>query len=297
MKKRIIALLIVLVLALTLFAACGSDADTADTTKSPAASATSAATSTAKATATATPTPTPTETPTAEPTKAPVLVNDKYYINYVTDGLVAMYEGKYNTVDGLNTETTTWADLSGNGNDVTDILISDECYFSDKGFFVDTQQVFLPDVILDIINSDSFTIEMQMTDLVSKGTTFNTFLNSDVNDNFAFFTREDNYFEFKSATNSRIKLAGEAEKFDGHIIALTFDLDEGIAVAYCDGEYLGDCVITMPIDAEGKIFIGHPSAQKNYSANWVSLRFYDRALTEDEVKHNASVETAIVIPE
>lgn len=53
----------------------------------------------------------------------------------------------------------------------------------------------------------------------------------------------------------------------------------------------------MPIDAEGKIFIGHPSAQKNYSANWVSLRFYDRALTEDEVKHNASVETAIVIPE
>ncbi len=41
------------------------------------------------------------------------------YRLYVQDGLVAMWDGEWNTPDGHDPTATTWADLSGNGHDLT----------------------------------------------------------------------------------------------------------------------------------------------------------------------------------
>lgn len=306
MNKKISFILIgILLLSLLTFASCKDSGKTPDSTKAPStqsgatstAGATSGATSGATEAATSTPESTPTDAPTPTQTPAfsvePKLVDDKYYINYVTDGLVALYAGKYNTADGLNTESTVWADLSGNGHHITDLVLNENCSFSDKGFYVNTQQIFMPDEILKTVNGNAFTVEMRITDHESLGTTFNTFLNSSGNDNFAFFTRDNNFIEFKANTNNRIKVDGGVEYIENQLLSLTFDLDEGEAYLYCDGEEIGSCSISVAIEAAGQMFIGHPESSRNYSANYVELRFYNRALTEKEIAFNAAVKTGI----
>ena len=79
---------------------------------------------------------------------------------YVTDGLVAMYDGSKNTASGQDKAATTWADLSGNGNNITDVPKTDACYFSDTAYVLDSVKVEFPGFPSTAWLRATFTVEL-----------------------------------------------------------------------------------------------------------------------------------------
>lgn len=67
------------------------------------------------------------------PTKI-IGINDKTTPDYVTDGLIALYDGLKNTSDGHANQPTKWADISGNSRDLTSIF-SNNIFIFDGAYF------------------------------------------------------------------------------------------------------------------------------------------------------------------
>ena len=238
---------------------------------------------------TAVPTEAPTEEPTEAPTEAPTEVpTPEYTIPYVTDGLVALFEGYYNTKMGQDLSTELWEDLSGNGLDI-DFLLDDSANWSENGLEISAARIEFPDELFELINGEEFTVEYSITDLVVTGVNFATLLNVLPNDQFALFIRNANgAIEFKtSPTNSRPQKAGVGiDSVNNKTIAVTFKLGEKICL-YSDGELLSEVNANALLDANSTFFIGHNDPNKSYDATIRSIRFYDRALTAEELAANA----------
>lgn len=253
---------------------------------------------------TASPTAEPTEEPTVEPTATPTEkpVEKKIKINYINDGLFALYEGTFNTLDGFD-DTIFWDDLSGNKNHIEEVPNDGERVFFDeeKGLFLDHKEVFFPDEIVEMINTNSYTVELKLSELEIIGENFATLINNHCsgnkgNDKFALFIRNANgHIEFKNSTNDRPKKENGFELVNDHTLTITFDLEAGFCKMYSDGVLISEAVPTAAMDVDMKMFVGNGSDKKQYSAYIQSVRFYDRALTDAEVLHNATVEIGVTL--
>lgn len=246
------------------------------------------------------PTAEPTEEPTATPTEKPV--EKKIKINYINDGLFALYEGTFNTLDGFD-DTIFWDDLSGNKNHIEEVPNDGERVFFDeeKGLFLDHKEVFFPDEIVEMINTNSYTVELKLSELEIIGENFATLINNHCggnkgNDKFALFIRNANgHIEFKNSTNDRPKKENGFELVNDHTLTITFDLEAGFCKMYSDGVLISEAVPTAAMDVDMKMFVGNGTDKKQYSAYIQSVRFYDRALTDAEVLHNATVEIGVTL--
>ena len=69
-------------------------------------------------------------------------------------------------------------------------------------------------------------------------------------------------------------------------IAVTFKLGEKISL-YSDGELISQTDAKGTLEAVSEFFIGHNDPNKSYDATVRSLRFYNRALTAEELAANA----------
>lgn len=288
MKRiKVIAAMLALVMTFA-FASCAKLAEEAKATDKPVV--TDVPTAAPTAVPTAAPTEAPTEVPTEVPTEAPTPVpNTKLLIPYVQDGLVALYEGNLNSEDGQDKESTVWHDLSGNGNDIVDIILGEKTYWTDDGLYVDRVKIVLPDSIPELINSEEYTVEFCIKELVVDGNDFATFLNSDANDNFALFIRQsDNSLEFKcnNAIGTRPKMIGDARELcETSTIAVTFSSLDTIEL-YLNGEFMDSKDAAENTDMKGHFFIGHPESGKAYHGVVTGIRFYDRVLSEKELAAN-----------
>ncbi|MBO7407415.1 MAG: hypothetical protein J6V14_07260, partial [Clostridia bacterium] len=146
----------------------------------------------------------------------------EYDNKYVKDGLVALYDGTFNTRNGQDLSTDVWEDLSGNGLDIEGIELGDNIYWEADGLHVSACKIILPtELVDDVIDTDEYTVEYFIKDLEVTGTSFATFINS-TNDNFALFIRNsDGNIEFKNATNPRPKAGKGVELVNGHTLAVT----------------------------------------------------------------------------
>ncbi len=204
--------------------------------------------------------------------------------DYVTDGLVSMYQGGTGTV---------WEDMIS-GNDVT-LTVDDKNYLTEDGLYLDTMKQYFPEEIVDLINGDAFTVEITLSDIVSIGADYNTFLNSG-NDNFALFHElSKNYIMLKWAgqpNSSDIRpLVGEATTLMASDLTLTvtFEVD-GTTAVYANGVVGTERAATQSMGADD-FFIGQVD-RKAWGALVKCVRFYDRALTAEEVAANAAVDAA-----
>lgn len=97
---------------------------------------------------------------------------------YVTNGLVGLFQGNLNQGTSHNKQTTTWKDLSGKNNNFT-VITDSQNYWTDNGYFVDSTKVHLPDVFVDLVNSNEFTTELVLNNFASLTTAWNPLLNCD----------------------------------------------------------------------------------------------------------------------
>ena len=212
--------------------------------------------------------------------------------DYVSDGLVAYYSGTQNDRDGHNKDSDKWEDLVG-GHDMT-ITKNDTNYFTDAGLKTYNAKHKFPESVVNVVNGQAFTVEILFGDFVSKGADFNTFLNSS-GDQVALFRRNsNNELELKFAINAgaRIKIKGCLDLLQNSLITLTFE-QNGKACIYVNGELKGEvATITGSLGAPD-LFIGHDAAAKTFDTTYRAIRFYDRALTAEEVAANAAVDGVV----
>lgn len=212
---------------------------------------------------------------------------DEYTIPYVTDGLEALYEGTRNQRAGHNPESDAWEDLSGHDLDIEDIDLEKYRWVED-GLKISAAKILLPEELADIINTGEYTVEYFIKDLTVTGNSFATFINS-ANDNFALFIRNsDGNVEFKNASNARPKAPHGVELVNGHTLAVTHKTGDKIQLAI-DGKVVATQEAKVDTNANTPFFIGHNDSSKSYDATIVSLRFYSRVLSEEELTKNASV--------
>lgn len=208
--------------------------------------------------------------------------------NSYVPGLAAWYDGKQNTKSGSNTNSSVWEDLIS-GYDLKINKNSDN-YFNENGLHVKSAKHTFPSEITDIINGESFTVEILFGNFMSVGNDFNTFMNS-TNDNFALFRRNtDNTIEFKFAANSptaRPKIPDAIATLPNSLITVTYEVGGNCSI-YINGVLKAEKPSPARMGA-GDLFIGQ-TAGKDYEATYKSIRFYDRSLSSDEVLHNSAVD-------
>ena len=207
--------------------------------------------------------------------------------DYVSNGLVAYYSGTRNDRDGHNKDANTWEDLVG-GHDMT-ITKNDTNYFTDEGLKTANGKHYFPQAVIDTVNGQAFTVEILLGDFVSIGNDFNTFLNSS-GDEIALFRRNsEDVLELKTTGNGRIKIKGCLELLQNSLITLTYSRS-GKACIYVNGELMGELNTAAGALGASDLFIGHTAATKTFDTTYRSVRFYDRALTAEEVMANAVVD-------
>ncbi len=200
--------------------------------------------------------------------------------DYVADGLVSMYGGG---------EGSVWVDQIGS-NDV-ELTIDDNNQLTADGLRVQGMQHYFPEAIVDLVNGEAFTVEILFGDFVCLGQNFNTFMNSQ-NDNFALFRRVNtNELEFKFAANpgsERPKISGAETRLPNSLITVTYTVG-GDCVIYINGREAA--VKPSPaVMGANDLFIGHTDPAKDYDALYRCIRFYDRALSAEQVQANAAVD-------
>ncbi len=214
--------------------------------------------------------------------------------SYVKAGLVALYSGTQNTREGHDTASAVWQDLIG-GNDVT-VSLENGNAFTDEGYFHKAAQNFFPQAIVDVINGESFTVELLIRDLKPQAPAYCTMLNSS-NDNFALFRRNSSdVLEFKFAANaaaSRNTIADCQNLLQDALITVTYEVG-GKSSIYINGELMSEMDAPSAMGAND-FFFGHNEGNRFFDALYRSMRFYDRALTKEEIVHNAAVDGQVEI--
>ena len=206
----------------------------------------------------------------------------------VTDGLVAYYDGKMNTEAGHDANATVWEDLAGD-NDIT-VAKSASSYFTEDAFYLSKAQYNFPKALLNLINSNAFTVEISVGDFTLHGSGYATIINNDSNDNFAFFVLKSNdVLEFKNGSNTRPMVQSGSDAMKDSTITVTFEKGKNCSV-YVDGICKAQTVPTATIGAGGNLFFGHADASRCHTTEFKSIRFYNRALTESEVVQNAKAD-------
>lgn len=222
----------------------------------------------------------PVETTEAETTEPIVPVEH----NYVKDGLVAYYSGTQSTRDGHDKDATEWEDLVG-GYDI-EIKKDNNNYFTDEGLRASKARHEFPEAVVNTVNGESFTIEILLGDFTSLGSNFNTFISSS-DDHFALFRRNsEDVLELKTLGNGRIKIKGGLELLQNSLITVVYTQADKCCI-YVNGALCGEINTDAGSLSVGNFFIGHTDATKTFDTTFRAVRFYNRALSAEEVKANA----------
>ena len=209
--------------------------------------------------------------------------------DYVKEGLVAYYSGTQSTRDGHDKDSAEWEDLVG-GHDMA-ITKNADNYFSDTGLRAKGSKHNFPDAIVDTVNGQAFTIEILLGDFVSVGNEFNTFINGS-GDEIALFRRNSvDELELKFQINAgvRIKVKDCLNLLQNSLITITYAQNDVVRL-YVNGEQVGETPTINGSLGASDLFIGHNAQNKQFDTTYRSVRFYDRALTAEEVAANAAVD-------
>ncbi len=216
----------------------------------------------------------------------------------IKDGLVAWYDGANNSNGEQDFDATVWKDLSGNGNHLQ-MRINETNYWTDNAFHIDAASYYFPDAVRDVINGETYTIEFVAGELTFAATNWITLMCSD-NDELSIFIRVPNgtdtetNFEYKynDKNADRPKIDNGAETINNATVTITFDLSDplyGECIVYVNGVAMGQGV-PQHTNIADTVSFGHENPQRAWSGDIHGFRFYDRALTSEEVMANSDAD-------
>ena len=232
--------------------------------------------------------------PETEPETVPEVIEPVEH-DYVSEGLVAYYSGTQNNRGGHDKDSAVWQDLVG-GHDMT-ITKNADNYFSDTGLRAKGSKHKFPEAIVNTVNGQAFTIEILLGDFVSVGNEFNTFINGS-GDEIALFRRNSvDELELKFQINAgvRIKVKDCLNLLQNSLITITYAQNDVVRL-YVNGKQVGETPTINGSLGASNLFIGHDQPSKMFDTTYRAVRFYERALTAEEVAANAVVDGVAEAP-
>lgn len=211
--------------------------------------------------------------------------------DYIQDGLIAMYDGKNNTGLGHDDTSKVWVDLSGNGHDGTIIgninWNDDSLSFDGTNNAVNLGRIDLQDITMEIVlvdegstNNVTYVANYEtggygLSRYLKNGLTMEAYINSKVS-----FIYSKNAF----VTNKKYSLSGS---YSGNKLKL-YEL----GVLQSQSDLSGS--LGMP-EKNTVMMIGANPKDKNPTEYYLrgkvySVRIYNKALSEEEVKQNYTVD-------
>ena len=218
---------------------------------------------------------------------------------YAQDGLVAHYDGISNTRSGLNTGTTTWEDLSGNGNDMNLVGTLGASDWQQNGFLFTNNKYFTaPYASLSNIpfgsGPNTHEVNYNVTATSDDSAALFGYGASGVGqqgmqvDNYlgeAFYYTGGSTVAYWSSENARTVGTKRtlATRWNGSSVA-----------GYNDGALDASTNFTGRNTAAGPLVVGmDASLSQPYAASNMiirSVRIYNRALSDQEIACNAAVD-------
>ena len=215
--------------------------------------------------------------------------NELLYPNPVKDGLVLWYDFKGMKNDSVNKDIAS--DLSGNGNDGT---LQNFAYTNKSGYDDGLKFDNIDDEIVTQIDLGvSFTLSLTIE------------IDTDVETQFlTLFSRQGHYlrkngnalhcsvFTDKQVTlgnNSFFSNLKQDNKNKASVTMMVNDVDN-ILTLYGNGEELSSVSTVTSIDAAILVKLGKWVSSNNLEGKILSAKAYNRALSDEEIKHNYKLE-------
>lgn len=242
--------------------------------------------------------------------------DDIAQVNYVTNGLILQYDAINNTGSGHSNTTTTWKDLSGNGNDgiLTGFNMNTASGWNGNALVCDgTDDLVSTIKELDFANASAMTVEfVAKNNGIGRSVMIETSSNSNINYG-SFYIDSNEYgtnditlamkFNLDGIYCTHHKMADklfELGKMNAY--AVTFDSNrsrEQFTRMFCNGGMVptGDAAVggsSANYDVSGKILSNHKLyLGRRESGGWngakvsfQAIRVYNRALTPEEIQAN-----------
>ena len=211
----------------------------------------------------------------------------------VRDDLVVWYDASNNSNGLQDYETTVWKDLTGNGNHMT-VKLDETNYWTDNAFHAENNPTYFPDAVVDVVNGDAYTVEMVLGEVDFTATHWITLMCSD-NDEFSLFVRQENdvlEYKYNDDNRDRPEVADGGNLIKNSTLSITFaltDPEAPLCTVYVNGVALDTGVPTVANIADTLMW-GHDSPARAWGGDVYGFRFYDRALSAEEVAKNASAD-------
>lgn len=206
---------------------------------------------------------------------------------YIQEGLILHYDGINNTGNGHSSTTTTWKDLSGNGNDGIVTGGTWEDNFLKFTISNDTNGVRTNNSLPLDFSSKTFNIIFNLSQVNSvealigaRTTTTNGFM-------LFNYANHDALDMDVVGSSTRVQI-GDRLKVNTNY-NLTITLDNGTLKLYIDGKLKNTVNYkTGSVNFPLSIFT---AGTRNNSLGYIySVKVYDRALTADEVMQNSNID-------
>ena len=214
----------------------------------------------------------------------------------VRDGLFAWYDGINNSNGTHDKESATWKDLSGNGRHMK-VRLDEGNYWADNAYHSNNKLNYFHGDMVNLINSTEFTVEFVFGEYAPSPT---------MNDRMVLFYSDntelclcfrndkpegEKYVEFKynDGNSDRPKAFGEVNDMQNVTVAVTFlyTEDEKICRVYYNGEQVAQGVPELMLNTD-TFYFNSSDPGRSFEGDVHGFRFYDRALTVDELGANAA---------
>ena len=243
---------------------------------------------------------------------------------YVKDGLVAWYDATNNSNGTHDVKSDLWKDLSGNANhiDISDAVSNGQIDWEAGALVIKDGGCYLriPTKVVSALEGRAYTIEIVTGNLEYTASSYITLLNSS-NDELSVFIRVHEEFAPAPGNEKQYKLEyknqdanGDSNRpfvynawdhFNGKTLTVTSDLDaldengrdnnETVTetdnvIMYSDATRIGSGESEYAMDLGGYVYFGNTAENREWHGQIYGLRFYNRALSAEEVKQNAEAD-------
>lgn len=198
------------------------------------------------------------------------------------DDMVLWYDGINNTGNGHDASTTIWTDLSGNGNDGV-ISGTDTLKWNDNNFETNKLETVMTPWKFE--DSHTILVTFKPLEFYNYNTVFDNSLTSDDNEAWIYSSAR---FAWRS-----IRTGLNMSKDDLILNAFTYfvtviDNNLNTTTAYINDDYKQSENGNINLNGGNLAFNGSKNTKgKNM---YYSMKVYNRALTEEEVKHNYEID-------
>lgn len=208
-------------------------------------------------------------------------------LEYVTNGLELHYDAINNTGTGHSDTTTTWKDLSGNGNDAT--ITGGKWSYDHLSFTssnssngVKTNNAFPID-----FSAKTFNIVFNLSKVSSVEALFGA--RTSTSDGFMLFNYDKNNALNLDTIGSQTRINLGNRLSVNRNYNLTVTLDNGTVKSYIDGVLIASTNYTTgTLNFPLTVFTA--GTRSNSLGNVYSVKVYNRALTADEVMQNYNMD-------